>query len=402
MRSIPFRGSKSRTTHFSTRTATFGAPSWHPSGTALVYTAEAPPPKPASEDSSRPQPDKFNYTPDFGETFTGKREPTLFMLVLSTSPFAKEVDSSATKCALHRLTAPGLYGSAVFGQPAFLDDVQTPIVITTAYSPTDDDRKLGIVYCQNRRARICALELAVTDADEKGGKSDSSEESAKEKKRTWRAVEAHPISAEDRSARSARVVPATAAGTARSSQPRIVYVSNTLGGVHASCAKLQIVTLGSGFSVEEDKTLVPVVQTPQDLQGLVDFPGLYIDQLPVEPFLSPSESAGSTRILVTSTWRSRRVPIVVDLESGEMECLAPWPTTTGDKETPLPYLEYAQEDLSSYAGLATDGRSRVLASRSSPSRLPELVVCDLATKDRRWTVLRKPSLSTERECSLFR
>lgn len=359
----------------------------------------------------------------------------MFWLDLSSSDNEEEEGA----LTVHRLTGLTTFGDdgTVFGQPAFLptqlqanenEKKGEYHLVATAYSPTDDQRKLGIVYCQNRRARICLLRVK-WDHTSAGPSPDAEDPVAHgdaDKKGGFRVVEAVPISPAERSARSPRVVPPSPAPGKRDTnqQFRIVYVSNALGGVHASCAKLQIATLAlspsSTVSILDDRTLVPVVHTPMDLNGVSDFPGLYIDQLPAEPFLhlkaggARREEEGvaeGTKIAFTSGWRSRRVPLVVDLESGEIENLAPWPTATtttrssgSGSDDPLPYLSSSlssssSNDLSSYSVLGTDGRGKVLATRSAPGTPPQIVACDLAvvegSKGRAWTVLRKSSFSSK-------
>ncbi|GAA5863549.1 hypothetical protein JCM3774_006521 [Rhodotorula dairenensis] len=391
--------------------ATFGPPAWHADSSALVYTAEAPGPEPPSDSPSgsatpaattaaaaaaarRPFAKKFDYTPDFGETFIGKKEPTLFLLVLPSS-VSSDDDARTAELSVHRLTdlTTSTKGT-VFGQPAFLPTSTSRgvgySVVATAYSPTDDGRKLGIVYCQNRRARICLLQIEpIKEAD--------ATTSAAGTRPGFKTVEVVPISPADRSARSPRVVPSLAAAGgaagqgAQAQEHQVVYVSNTLGGVHASCAKLQIATLSnlngaSSLSVTDDRTLVPVVYTPTDLNGVHDFPGLYVDQLPAEPFLG----RGGNKIALTSVWRSRRVPLVIDLESGEIENLAPWSRAVDADADATTADLWA---LASYSVLGTDGQGSVLATRSTPGSPPQVVVCDLLEKDKPWSVLRKPTFS---------
>lgn len=298
-------------------------------------------------------------------------------------------------CSLHRLTYPGLQGKAVFGQPAFLPDAGSPRIIATAYSPTDDERKLGIVYCQNRRARIYSLEINVRE-DEAQGDSAASGSATQQSRRTLRAVKAHPISSAARSARSPRVLPSSS----QDNSADVVYVSNTLGGVHASCAELRLATLAGGADVKEDRTLVSIVDNPTDTNGVTDFPGLYIDQLPQEPFLVDARG-GARRIALTSTWRSRRVPLLVDLSTGKIQNLAPWPEVgSAPRDLPYPVQGSEPDSLASYSVLGTDGVGRVLATRSAPTTMPQVVVCDAGPSDQvrktQWTVVRKPSISSER------
>ncbi|GAA6026237.1 hypothetical protein JCM8202_004732 [Rhodotorula sphaerocarpa] len=374
--------------------ATFGPPNWNHRSDALVYTAEAPPLRASTENSSRPSPAKFDYTPDFGETFIDKREPTLFLLVLRSSSYRHRLVTNEDRCSLHRLTYPGLQGKAVFGQPAFLPDAESPRIIATAYSPTDDERKLGIVYCQNRRARIYSLEINVRE-DEAHGDSAASGSASPQSRKTFRAVKTHPISSADRSARSPRVLPSSS----EDDSAEIVYVSNVLGGVHASCAELRLANLAGGGDVKEDWTLVSVVDDPTDTNGVTDFPGLYLDQLPQEPFLVDAHG-GARRIALTSTWRSRRVPLLVDLSTGKIQNLAPWPEVgSAPRDLPYPIQGSELDSLASYFVLGTDGVGRVLATRSAPTMMPQVVVCDAGSTGQagptQWTVVREATTSFE-------
>lgn len=57
-------------------------------------------------------------------------------------------------------------------------------------------------------------------------------------------------------------------------------------------------------------TVVDIVRKPESANG---FPGLYIDQLPRSLWVS------STKIVTSSTWRSRRTLLSIDTESGKIE-----------------------------------------------------------------------------------
>ncbi|BGP51734.1 hypothetical protein JCM10450v2_007684 [Rhodotorula kratochvilovae] len=376
---------------------TFGPALWHPSSSALVYTAEAHPSKP-DPSATRPTADKFRYEPDFGETFTGKREPTLFLLVLAVSPFQAALHAPKAQISVHRLTSPDLAGPVVFGQPAFLPDEASPKLVATGYAPTGDGRKLGIVYCTNRAARIYALDIKA-QKEEKGANDAKDDD---EPKLAYRAVAATPISAEDRSARSPRVLPAAASSTSS----RVLYLSNTLGGPHASCAALQLATLAPSLTVEEDRTVVPVVDVPDAKQSSDPFPGLYVDQLPQDAFLV--SSSGSVSAAMTSVWRSRRVPLVVDLDSGAVSSLAPWPEQRTSVDAALPYLylgEGGGDRLESFGVVGTDGRGRVVALASGPGAPPRLVVADVRDgkgAEVEWKVLKEAATSDELASALSR
>ncbi|GAA5908571.1 hypothetical protein JCM8208_002669 [Rhodotorula glutinis] len=377
--------------------STFGPPSWHPSSTALVYTAEAPRPKPKPS-ASRPSAAKFEYTPDFGETFTGRREPTLFLLVLGSSSFQSALQQDKPRMLVHRLTSPDLAGPVVFGQPAFLPDTDRPRLVATGYAPLNDGRKLGIVYCTNRRARVYALDVQA----EHDGDAESSDNDDKPKI-VYRASTATPISSADRSARSPRVLPSSS--DSEKSAVRVVYISNALGGPHASCAALQLATLSASLSVDEDRAVVAVVDVPDAKQGSADpFPGLYVDQLPHEPFVVGEK--GEISVAMTSVWRTRRVPLVVGLDSGTVTCLAPWPERRTSVDAALPYLYLEggeQEQLESFSVLGTDGQDRVVALRSGPGAPPRLVVAGMREgSSARWKVLKDAPVSVELSSALSR
>lgn len=99
--------------------------------------AEAPKPK---NDTKLPIQATFKYTPDFGETFTGRRNPCIFLLALSQSPFRKALDNTEDRrediSNVHRLTRQDDFPSIDFGQPVFLPDGAEgqPRLLATGYS----------------------------------------------------------------------------------------------------------------------------------------------------------------------------------------------------------------------------------------------------------------------------
>ncbi|GAA6013195.1 hypothetical protein JCM10207_006201 [Rhodosporidiobolus poonsookiae] len=380
---------------------TFGPPAWHSSSLALAYPAEAPPPKPDPK-ATRPAQAKFHYEPDFGETFTGKREPTLFLVVLPGSPFAPAGEED--KPTVHRLTYPDTVPSAYFGQPVFLPSSDKLALVATGYSTLSDGRKLGIVYCQNRPARLFALTLHAV-------KQDVDEEAEDESPKTVYKVEhATPLSPADRSSRSPRVVPSSSP-----SSPQVVYLSNPLGGPHASCGQLHLSTLylssPSTLEVKIDQVLVPVVDVPDAKNpgagtAADPFPGLYVDQLPLEPFVASLEGDGFA-VVMSSIWRSRSVPLRVELAGGKVTSLAPWPERRDEEDAALPYLylnkaggEAKPDALESYTVLGTDGKDQVVALRSSPVKAPSVVVAKMREAQVEWKVVKTASLSEKLSATL--
>ncbi|KAG0337520.1 hypothetical protein BG000_005312 [Podila horticola] len=223
--------------------STFGTLEWSRDETKLVYVAE----RKKSEDAY----EKFVFTPDWGETFTGKRDPSLVVVNLDNYEI-KVLDQ--------------LQGNMSPGQAIFSHDSKS--LIFTGYHR--DPQFFGIVYCQNRLTGLYSV-----DVDGTGFKT---------------------LSGDLKSARSPRLNPD---GTT------LVFLSNAVNGPHASCAKLCKVDVASG----KVSTVVDFVRNP-DTHG---FPGLYIDQLPRNLWVS------SSKIITSSTWRSRRTLLSIDTDSGKVE-----------------------------------------------------------------------------------
>lgn len=119
------------------------------------------------------------------------------------------------------------------------------------------------------------------------------------------------------------------------------------------------------------------------------FPGLYLDQLPQKPFLLLPTGPS---LVLTTFWRSRRVPVMVNLVTAKLTNLADWPQRSDD---PLPYLTSEKRaQLSSYIVLGTDSLNRIVATRSSLISPPELIVGEVNNQGKvgDWKVVRKTPL----------
>ncbi|KAI8361548.1 Alpha/Beta hydrolase protein [Mortierella sp. GBAus27b] len=228
--------------------STFGTLEWSRDETKVVYVAE----RKASEDAA----EKYNYKPDWGEAFTGKRDPSLVVLNLDNLEF-KVLDP------LENNMSPG--------QAIFTHDSKS--LIFTGYHR--DPQFFGIVYCQNRLTGLYQI-----DIDGSGFKD---------------------LTGDIKSARSPRL---NKDGTT------LVFLSNSVNGPHASCAKLCKIDIASG----KISTVVDIVRKADPATG---FPGLYIDQLPRKLWIS------STKVVTSSAWRSRRALLVIDTETGTVEDLTP-------------------------------------------------------------------------------
>ncbi|KAG0203875.1 hypothetical protein BGX28_003975 [Mortierella sp. GBA30] len=223
--------------------STFGTLEWSRDETKIVYVAE----RKKSEDAV----EKYNYKPDWGETFAGKRDPSLVIVDLET--FDVKV--------LDRFEGDMSPGQAIFNH-------DSKSVIFTGY--LRDPQFFGIVFCQNRLTGLYQINVDGTGFKHLTDELDS--------------------------ARSPRMSPD---GTT------LVFLSNAVNGPHASCAKLCKIDVASG----KVSTVVDFVRKADTTTG---FPGLFVDQLPKQLWIS------STKIITSSAWRLRRTLLSIDVVSGSV------------------------------------------------------------------------------------
>lgn len=185
----------------------------------------------------------------------------------------------------------------------------------------EDERRLGVVYCTNRRSSLWWFPLA---ADEQEGTQ---------------------LTPESRSARSPRVL-------SRRDAPGVdtlVWLSNPLGGPHNSCATLHCAPLKASCPPETD-ILIDVVEEP-DYEAAEEsvFPGLYLNALPSQPFLFWS---GRHRLALSSIRFSHLALYVVDIPG------------VGEPVVPSKPL-YRNKGEHSDVVLGTDGRVLVAVASSN-------------------------------------
>ncbi|KAJ7623679.1 Alpha/Beta hydrolase protein [Roridomyces roridus] len=280
---------------------------WNSEGTQFLYVAE-------TLDSTN------DYIPDFGDALLDKKRPGVFLC---------DVPSLTVRLVV----APEPDGSVAFGQPVFV----TPTTfVAVGYSALDDGRRTGLIYCQNRLARLYHFDLSNPGAK-------------------------IPLTPEDRSVRSPRV-----------GHGFLAFISNKQAGPHGSCAQLHVRRLPLDLSVSFEDVLVPTVVHVSDSE----FPGVYLDQLPAEPFLIKDNVP---HLALSSEWRSRTVPLLVSLETKTVTNLAPCPTAG----------LVQPEALMSYTVFRANSVSCILATRSSLSRPSELVMYDVKNT-KGWVTLNAP------------
>jgi acylaminoacyl-peptidase len=296
-------------------------PTWDAKESSVLFVASPPAPKDPNSLEA------FRYVQSFGDRFSTIREPRIHQLSfdLKSPPVLRVVTDSST--------LPGV----VLAQPTFVPNSKD--IIATGYSLTAAGFRLGLISCTNRPSSIFRLSWP------QGTDSKPSIER---------------LSHQGRSARSPRVL-----YLPEKHESILVYVSNASGGPHDSCSSLHLLELSFAPQTAAPDVLVDTVQVPAEQD---DFPGLYLWQLPSSPFLFHG-SNGQPRLLLSSVWGSRRVPLLVDLSSGVVEKLEP--------------LEDKGEK--SWTVLSTDGDRLAVLVGSGLEGSIQLVVGDFSARETVWT-----------------
>lgn len=310
--------------------------SFAPSELKIIYTAEA------KEEPDGTDPFlKYRFVPDFGESYSGKKRPAVYLF-----SWQDQGKPSVAKISLISHVVPEvLVGHAVF--------VAEDRIIAVGYKYSKDGRLLGVIYCPNRAAAL--LDITLPDA----ALPDS----------TILQCTTSQLTPHDVSCRSPRVLQSI------DNHPALlVWLSNPAGGPHATCSSLHTRDISTG----ETRTLVQSVWDPKT----TEFPGLYLNTLPAAPFLV---IASQSYIVLSSTWQSRSTVLIISLEDGELKDLTPDEDGT----------------LYSWTVLCTDGKAQLVCTRSAPTRPPELLLGRISDDNRvQWRTLAAPNLGDQCECSI--
>ncbi|KAF9033208.1 Alpha/Beta hydrolase protein [Panaeolus papilionaceus] len=290
--------------------------------------------------------DVSGYHGDF-YTDVGKKSPTLFILKWNTEDLPNQVASSITRPILLNTPSRTCFGQAMFSP------LSEGILYATGYEYTPDGRMLGLRYCFNRPSGIWKLDLSSNPSQELNPTSIT--------------VTPSKITPPHLSCCSPHIF-------FHGSNAKLLWLSAATGGPHLSTDSLYSADIASdsGMTPSSTKPLVEVVDMPQK-DG---FQGLYLPyNLPSSPVL---KSQSSDPVVVTySQWGSRSTVLGISSVTGKMSDLTP------------------DEDGRhfSWSVLATDGESRILATRSSPG-VPYELMLGMLSEDGgvRWRVIEMPFL----------
>ncbi|KAK9146531.1 hypothetical protein Sjap_006434 [Stephania japonica] len=346
--------------------------SWDSSETLIAYVAEEPcPAKPAFDDlgylkeGSTAKKDcgswkgQGDWEEDWGETYSGKRQPALFVIdVVSGGVHGVKGISKSLSVGqvIWAPTAKRSHRYLVF------------VGWSLDFGSQKAVRKLGIKYCYNRPCALYAVKVpfAESGVDVQKEKSDSTEDLAAVVKLTEGISSAFfPRFSPDGHSLvflSARTAVDTGAHWATNSLHRIDWPTD-----------------GNPQSAITIADVVPVVMCAED--GC--FPGLYCSNFISEPWLSDGQT-----MIFSSFWRSTQVILSVDVLSGSVARISP-----GDS-------------LSSWDVLALDG-DKILSVSSSPIEPPQIKYgipsahTSVQSHLWNWFDVPNPITNSEKVCSLL-
>ncbi|KAI0225469.1 hypothetical protein L0F63_000759 [Massospora cicadina] len=307
---------------------TFGCLGFNSSETLVVYTAErSVETNGCARGKVKGEPwltiddEAYDVQLGWGETFSNKRRPALFILNLARlfDPQKGWLPVYAVKVEDVVRPIPFIVG---VGEPGF-DPGQAcfslredDVVYFTGYTKTP--RKHGLAYCQNRPSRIYRVRVDGTGLQAVTGASVSS--------------------------RSPRFLEGPG--------EFIYYLQCALGGAHASCSRL------CKFSLDTRQETV-LVDYVSEHASSDQFPGLYTDQLGERALRVGGETYG----MLSSVWRSHKVLLAVHTRG----------SASGSASSPQWFVvSEALGRADSVWSLLDVAENFILASRSQPNLPSEL------------------------------
>ncbi|KAH9682368.1 Acylamino-acid-releasing enzyme [Citrus sinensis] len=347
--------------------------SWNSDETLIAYVAEEPSPsKPtfslgstkggSSDKDCNSWKGQGDWEEDWGETYAGKRQPSLFVININSG------EVQAVK---------GIPKSLSVGQVVWapLNEGLHQYLVFVGWS--SETRKLGIKYCYNRPCALYAVRVSLY-------KSEASELELKES-----SSEDLPVVNLTESISSAFFPRFSPDGKF------LVFLSaksSVDSGAHSATDSLHRIdwpTDGNFSSLEKIVDVIPVVQCAEG----DCFPGLYSSSILSNPWLSD----GCT-MLLSSIWGSSQVIISVNVSSGELLRITPaesnfsWSLLTLDGDNIIAVssspVDVPQVKYGYFVGKANKGTWSWLNVSSPISRCPEKVKSLLSS--RQFSIMKIP------------
>ena len=286
-----------------------------------------------------------DWIEDWGESYSGKRRPVLFVANVSTGAvqavegIARDISAGQVVWAPHTTSSDAPQSLVFVGWSSYADNFSTP-------------RKLGMKYCFNRLCHLYHVEAPVP------GKEPSNA-----------APVATKLTEGIGSAFSPRFSP---------NGKMLVFLSAQAAvnsGAHNATNSLHRIDWPADGVISGQKQIKDVTKVVQHAEEGA-FPGLYCSNLIANPWLNDSSA-----LLLASAWRSQQVILAIDVESGNVAKVS------------------SPKSLASWGILGTQN-SCVVAVESSPTKPQSLMLGHLASTDSEvkggkewnWSTINVPSL----------
>ncbi|KAG0553896.1 hypothetical protein KC19_12G047600 [Ceratodon purpureus] len=286
-----------------------------------------------------------DWVEDWGESYSGKRRPVLFVANVSTGAvqvvegIARDVSAGQVVWAPQAASSDTPQSLVFVGWSSYADNFTTP-------------RKLGMKYCFNRPCYLYHVEAPVP------GKEPSNA-----------APVATKLSEGVSSAFSPRFSP---------NGKMLVFLSAQAAvnsGAHNATNSLHCIDWPADGIISGKRQIRDVINVVQHAEEGA-FPGLYCSNLIANPWLNDSST-----LLLASSWRSQQVILAIDVESGTMTKVS------------------SSESMASWNILGMQN-SCVVAIESSPTKVQSLMLGHLASgdspvkggKEWNWSAINVPSL----------
>ncbi|XP_057818724.2 acylamino-acid-releasing enzyme 1 isoform X1 [Cryptomeria japonica] len=287
-----------------------------PAATQPVFTSSGYRPGTSGEKEPGSWKGQGDWLEDWGETYSGKRRPTLFVLNIK----------SGTVQAVEGIPNHLSVGQVVWAPQSSTSFSQYLVFVgwSTDASNFQTPRKLGMKYCYNRPCALYVLRAPL-----------SNKESSKDTAGILKLTENFSSAFLPRFSPDGELLVFLSANTAVNTGAHCA--TNSLHSLHWPSS-------GIIHSKIEIKDVVPVVMCPRE----DFFPGLYCTDILPHPWLSDGHT-----LLLSSIWGSMQVLLAINVLSGTVSKISP------------------QDSNSSWNILAVQDNI-VLAVSSSPAELPNL------------------------------
>ncbi|XP_048257485.1 acylamino-acid-releasing enzyme-like isoform X2 [Haliotis rufescens] len=292
----------------------FGCLEWSPSERYLVYIAEKKVPKTGSffEEDKQPADEgakKEEIIRGNEHVFRGDWGE---QLVDKHHPVPCVIDVRSGEVTV----LDNIPGDISAGQASWASDDAGVVFVGWNHDPW----RLGLIYCVQRRSGIYFVDLKNTKC--------------------------LVLSEENRSVRSPRF---------NQDWSRLVYLDNPARGGHSQCSRLMM------YDWNTKKT--SVVQDIVDSAAGEEFQGIFSGNLPRRPWLP-----GGREIVLTTFWRSRQVPVIIDINSKTVRKLDTAPHTGSSVVLDV-------------------WNNHVILQSSAPDQIPYLMLGKLDSAETKWLTL---------------